>query len=780
MPTISSLTTKNNILIIDGQLFQNDTFHRGMGRYSLKLLESLFLNKFYIKSKYSQVILLLNKNIHTDKKRVDIIKQINPKIVIDWIKYPPINHPISRLDFKSYQEVLDKYLNLKYSHKKITFFILSNFEVFHTLSVFPSLKNSTKILLFYDLIPHLFFKQYLYGNITYIQEYYSRFINIFQSDHIFTISETTKNDLTGFININPSKITNINGALINNTKNTKKSVVTKTNDEFFLCTSGDDIRKNNDKTIEAFSKFSLKNKNKYSLIITSNFSDQSKQNLLDIKNNINPLAKVIFCGNISDKQLEYYYKKCVAVIFIPSYEGLGLPILEAVNYNKKVIASDIPVFKEITSTALYYCDPKNIDSVIQSFEAIVTKNIFDFKEYKRIKNTYTWDNTASLFFEGISSIPILKTVKKLKIALAGPILTGYSAIAKYCEDIYPGLLDYAEVDYFFDEGQTVKKFRESYLPYITNYYDIKNLDKKQFKQYDYFFYNLGNSEFHINIYKKACVYPGILIVHDGTLAGMFEYALQNNLIEKERYEKEKLLETGDQKYFLTSILNSSLMVFVHSLYVKNLISSKIFHKINIIKADLPTAFCINRPKNYEPVVISLAGIISSVKGTNIFIDTVKDIYKKYRAKVFFKIFGYDFNNESHQLEEFLSKYPCKIMSNLSDLEYQNELANTNILVNFRQKYNGETSKSCIDAFRHGVVTIVNNIGWFSEIPDSCCIKVNDPSAIVEAISNLINNPKELKSKSNNSIKLAMSKFNIYTYTNLIFDSIKNLKTKNTI
>lgn len=770
--------TKNNTLIIDGQLFQNDTIYRGMGRYSIKFLEELLLDKSKIYKKYDQIILLLNKNIATSSEKLSKIKKISSSLKIDWIKYPKIIFPITKKDVEVYKDLTKKYILTEYPSDDVTFFILSNFEVFHSLSVFPDLANCKKMLLFYDLIPHLFFKEYLNGNAPYIQEYYSRFINILTADRIFTISATTKNDIINFLNIDPDNITNINGSLINDEGNNKLNKINTRNDPFFLSPSGDDTRKNNDKTIEAFSKFSLTNNNKYTLIITSNFSDQIKKKFIEIKDSINPHAKIEFSGNVSDSKLKYYYKNCLAVIFIPTYEGLGLPILEAVNYGKKIIASDIPVFKEISTRGMYFCNPKVINSVVESFQKAVLDKIVNFKEYDRIKEKYTWKNTVNLFIKGIDGILNKKTNKKLKIALVGPSLTGYSAIAKYCEDIYPKLQEHADVDYFYDLGQTDGVFRGSYIPFVTNYNDIRNLNLEQYKKYDYFLYNLGNSEYHVNIYKKANVFPGILIVHDCTLSGLFNFAKQNGLFEEKRFDDEKTLQESTQSNYLTSILNSSLAIIVHSFYAKKIIFSRLVHKIEISKIDHPSSPNIFKIKKTKPLVISMAGIISSVKGTNSFIDVIKNIYRKYENKVSFKIFGYDVNNELNYLKELLKKYPCELVSNLSDLEFQEKLNETNILINFREQYNGETSRSCIDAFKHGVVSIVRDIGWFSEIPDDCVLKIKKIADVESSISKLIDNPEELRIRSINSQKLIDLNFNVTKYVDEIFGTIKNINKNN--
>lgn len=90
--------------------------------------------------------------------------------------------------------------------------------------------------------------------------------------------------------------------------------------------------------------------------------------------NKHPLKnKCLFMFNgINDKSLEYAYSNARALVF-PSYaEGFGLPLVEAMQRGLPVMASDLPVFREIGGDFMAYFDlsqPQTLASQIQTFEA---------------------------------------------------------------------------------------------------------------------------------------------------------------------------------------------------------------------------------------------------------------------------------------------------------------------------------------------------------------------------------------------------------------------------
>lgn len=780
---MSKTHSNKPIFIIDCQLFQTGTYYRGMGRYSYKLLHYLFEKHKLFFDTYD-VVFLFNKNLPLEKKRMENIKKIKKNAIFEYIDYPKLSWEETKAYITLYKITLDRFLKDNFGNRKISFLLLSNFESDVALSVFPNVP-SNKLLLFYDLIPYLFPNIYLTPNRTVKKDYLYRLKNVFEANHIFAISETTKNDLTNFLNINPDRVTSINGALIDNDslETVQGNYRFSKGRPFILFPTGDEYRKNNEKTVKAFLNFNKKQNNKFNIILTSTFREDMKEQLFKLSSDAE--KHVIFTNNISDKELQWLYQNAELVVFPPLYEGLGLPILEAVQYSKKIVASDIRVFKEISETAFYYCNPHDIEDIEKTMSHAFKDTRFVKKqEYKKITQEYTWENTVNKFVNTLKDIGKEQEVIKYNIAIVGPSVEGYSAIARYIETIYPAISEIANVDIYFDKGLTQRSFRESFLPYITTYKPIQKLNDQIYKNYNIIIYNIGNSEFHIETLKKALILPGIIILHDIQLKGMLEFAKQNNLLPQERIHQEVLLEktvnSDSQISYNTSIVNSSLGIIVHSEYAKNIITEKLLFNIPLRKIDLPVSSINKEIKLKEKkITIGLAGIIDKVKGMDIFIKLLNHVKDE---NVEFKVFGYDFSNTAHNAySSLLEKDNCTFLTNLSDFEFQNELQSLDLLINVREHYSGETSLTCIEAFKYAVPVIVKDIGWYSEIADNAVFKVKQENDVLRIVDKIIKDKKILKSYKENSYNLAKNRHSTLQYkkhlTELIEDIMQN-KAKN--
>jgi glycosyltransferase involved in cell wall biosynthesis len=62
-------------------------------------------------------------------------------------------------------------------------------------------------------------------------------------------------------------------------------------------------------------------------------------------------------GRCSDSELEYHLRTARALLFPSLVEGFGLPLIEALGLGTPVIASDLPVFREISPGVPTYIDP---------------------------------------------------------------------------------------------------------------------------------------------------------------------------------------------------------------------------------------------------------------------------------------------------------------------------------------------------------------------------------------------------------------------------------------
>jgi len=82
------------------------------------------------------------------------------------------------------------------------------------------------------------------------------------------------------------------------------------------------------------------------------------ENVLDLLERCHVLRGfVIEKRNCSDAELETYLRHAQALLFPSFAEGYGLPLVEALSLGVPVIASDLPVFREIANDIPEYLDP---------------------------------------------------------------------------------------------------------------------------------------------------------------------------------------------------------------------------------------------------------------------------------------------------------------------------------------------------------------------------------------------------------------------------------------
>lgn len=85
------------------------------------------------------------------------------------------------------------------------------------------------------------------------------------------------------------------------------------------------------------------------------------------------LNRQLFMFNrLDDTGLEYAYAKARALVFPSHAEGFGLPLVEAMQRGLPVMASDIPVFREIGQDFMAYFDlddPASLARLVEAYEA---------------------------------------------------------------------------------------------------------------------------------------------------------------------------------------------------------------------------------------------------------------------------------------------------------------------------------------------------------------------------------------------------------------------------
>ncbi len=750
------------VLMIDSQVFQTDTWNRGMGKYTLALLSEA-ARKYQLGKEY-KVLLITSSYLPAENERIKTVKALFECEICDL--------PLLNLKEKNAREalthnahVIDKYILEKYIDCEVWYLMPTPLDT-STYCSFPQ-RAARKLMLFYDLIPLLFSEIYLANELTQ-QAYFARYRSVFESDLIFTISQTTLNDVEQHLCLPSSRLCNIDGAPIPRSESGGKEPQIGLNEApFILMPSGDDVRKNNFRAAEAFAVFNAHHQKKYKLVITSRFSKATQNQLKKFSSDI------IFAGNVSEQELYWLYEKASIVLFVPEYEGLGLPVLEAVEQAKPIVCSDIAVFKEISDDAFFYADPYVVDSIINALDKALDNNVASQKKlaYDDILRKYNWNESARRFVEKLNegfSKPN-QEASHLKVAVLGPHPAGLSTIGKVIQQQHAELSKLANITYYLEQSPTASRKKIAYLPCITETFSVEDFTVDVYKQYDIVIYHIGNSDYHVQTIRHALNLPGIAIIHDADMSDIMSFLCARGMISKTRYEAEKhlheLMPNNPKLKFAMSLANSQIGIVIHSDYAFEATRNSLFtNSIAVQKLYLPTPIISTKARSLRTDHrrhIGLAGILHDMKGIGVLAEILSS---RTFDDCLFHIFGYDFVSENSKLSAIRNCDNVIVEVNLTDLAFQQKLNRLDILLNYRPSYYGETSLATLEALRYGVVPIVRDIGWFAELPDNFAVKVKEPEDVMKALRDLVSQPQRLIEMSQAAIEFVNSKHSLESYT----------------
>ena len=508
-------------LIIDGQILQSNAWYRGMGKYLIQML--IELNKNI--SKEVAITIIFNNSLNIDKKRTETLNYLCPKIKLVYVELPLVQEKKDISDL--YKKKLNQFIKSQFKDY-VNFYIIPSLFQFDFFAEFPN--NCVKLLLFYDLIPLKFWNDL--GGFFPPDLYMKRFNTILEADHIFSISGTTRNDLMNTFGINPSKITNINGGFTKIAEVANKPLNFNIPFRYILFPTGNLPHKNNEVAVLGHKEYYEKGSTKLPLLITSHFSEPEKIKLSHLSKHI------IFTDNVSDEELEWLYDNARLVLFTSKYEGLGMPILDAVAKNKPVVVSRISVFEEMTKKGFYFFNPSDHKELGNTIESAINDNDKGARanQYNAILEKYRWNKTCETFLQKIIKWPINKNVNnsknslnKLKLAVVSlqPGIQGQ--IGRLSERIFNALSINFNVDFYFDgNGSHYRDMeRPTFLDHMRcKVFDIQKLSIKSYRKYDAALYLIDNKCLPSRVALYASILPGHII--DRTI--LFKLEHQNELL----------------------------------------------------------------------------------------------------------------------------------------------------------------------------------------------------------------------------------------------------------
>jgi len=281
----------------------------------------------------------------------------------------------------------DFYPNLKDSRleEQLKDFLTKNsIDIFHITSPFEAnafrmlkkgwFQKTRLVVTLYDLIPLLFYSAYLRID-SEIKWYLSVLDFIKSCDAILSISETTKRDAVAYAHMDPGKIKVISGGVDSKFKvipNAKPSPRLKITKPHVIYTGGDDFRKNLRAIIQGFAAVNNFFSAKYQLVLAGDIINKEKLYGIAAKAHLSK-DSVIMTGYIADDELIKLYNSAELFIYPSLYEGLGLPVLEAMACGLPVLTSNNSSLHEISGDAAYKINPESKEELIHGLSFLLSQ-----------------------------------------------------------------------------------------------------------------------------------------------------------------------------------------------------------------------------------------------------------------------------------------------------------------------------------------------------------------------------------------------------------------------
>lgn len=354
----------------------------------------------------------------------------------------------------------------------------------------------------------------------------------------------------------------------------------------------------------------------------------------------------------------------------------------------------------------------------------------------------------------------------MKLNWFSPLPPAKTDIAHYTLRLLPALSQQCEVELWTTN--------DNYDPKINglarvNVYHPDSIDWSHINQADINIYNIGNNqEFHEAIWKVSGYCPGIVILHDLKLQGLFGgiYKSEN---DRDGYLKQMLYHYGSdgrkigelfwkgeisgdfvvEQFPLTPLaIRNAKGVISHSHYAYQILAEQSISPTGYIplpySAIKTSANAIKQSNDY-PYQLIIFGFIS----TNRCLDTILEALASFADKSSFRldIYGEIWNPSyiQQKIQNLGLTNLVTIKGFVSENELEKALSQADFSLNLRYPTMGEASASQLRIWSHGLPSLVTPVGWYADVPENTVAYVRIGYEIEDIhyhLQNYLGNPND--------------------------------------
>ncbi|HVB00707.1 MAG TPA: glycosyltransferase [Acidimicrobiales bacterium] len=606
-------------------------------------------------------------------------------------------------------------------------------------------------------------------------------------DQLQVLSSSVARDLTRILGIQSEKIAVVGAAPdpefvpALNRDLTREVVITSLegaslNRRYVLYPSGSHPRKNNEQLLRAWALVPPHVRSAFQLVITGAFNRSTVFHLESLAAQLGTPGEVVIPGYVADRDFVALVQGADLVCFPSLAEGFGLPIVEALACQTRVIASSIsPHDEQLTERDLF--DPDDAQSIADAIERALTE-----QEATSAHPISTWDDvarkSAAVFDAMLSerrSRPAPRPLhrNRPRLAIVSPFPASPTGIARYSYRLAEALAKTDKVDLtcFFDGPSADQSAPDDIASYrVESLMHVEHLAGR----FDEVVYVFGNSHHHLGAYAMLKKRRGLVMSHEVRLSNLYrhlygdpgfrlgglgraiETMYQGQLpqsigltgdLEEQDLEQYGLLMARDiismsSGFLVTSTAAAQLAeidarpnslrkiaVLPFAMEAPRLVDVGFTET----SAACPPALVEQKdnlwgkpPPQDQMIYLAHFGIVDPIKNPLLLIETLAQLGNRQDLRLVFvgpvaDALCLELNSRARDLgieDRVLFTGP------LGSRDYLAWLKRTSLALQLRAQSNGEASAAIGECLASSVSTIVSDIGWFGELPDDAVTHVN--------------------------------------------------------
>lgn len=318
------------------------------------------------------------------------------KNVTPVVLFPPARHPILFVWWFEW--------SIKRALKK------HQIDVFYSPDGYMSLKSDVpQIGVIHDLNFEHHPEDIPASPLRYLRNYFPKFAK--KATRILTVSDYSKQDIVQTYGVSPSKITVAWNGASESFNPLSTSEISNTRDRFsngkpyFIFVGAIHPRKNVGRLIESFAQFAAKNESIDLLIVGENLWKNTQSTIPPVSKSLQ--ERILFTGHVDLTTLNQLMGSAYALVYIPYFEGFGIPLVEAMRCGIPIVAGNRTCLPEVVGDAAILVDPFNTNEVSEALVNLASNQelyIDLTRKSMHRSHLFSWNYTAETTWSVIEDV----------------------------------------------------------------------------------------------------------------------------------------------------------------------------------------------------------------------------------------------------------------------------------------------------------------------------------------------------------------------------------------